>query len=271
MSAGYVIINKRIDYMERVFFSLGPITIYWYSLLLLIAVIIGIMLANREAKRVGLKQYIENLIFYVIIFGIIGARLYYVIFEFASYRNDLLSIFKVWEGGLAIYGAVIAGFLVIVYHALKYDKNVLATTDIIVPSLILGQAIGRWGNFFNREAHGGIVTRTFLENLHLPKFIIDGMYIDGNYYQPTFLYESLWCLVGFIILLIVRKVTKRKTGLVTYTYFIWYGLGRAMIEGLRADSLYIGNVRVSQWVSIALIIIGLIGIIVNIIKKKEVK
>lgn len=256
--------------MNRVFLNLGPITIYWYSIIILTAILLGMFLAFREAKKVGLKDYLEELAFYLIIYGIIGARLYYVIFAFDNYKNDLLSIFKIWEGGLAIYGAIIAGIIVIVYNSIKHKKSMLATTDVIVPSLILGQAIGRWGNFFNGEAHGGAVSRAFLEQLHLPRFIINGMYINGNYYHPTFLYESLWCLVGFVLLLIIRKVTNRKKGIVTYSYFIWYGIGRLLIEGLRTDSLYIGSIRVSQLVSIVLIIVGLIGIIKSTIKKEKI-
>ena len=255
--------------MNRVFVSLGPITIYWYSVTMLLAILLGIFLANNEAKRVKEKEYIDNLTFYLILFGIIGARLYYVIFEFNNYRYDLLSIFKVWEGGLAIYGAIIAGLLVVVYYAKKKGKSIIKTTDIIVPSLIIGQAIGRWGNFFNSEAHGPEVTYEFLKNLHIPNFIINGMHINGTYYHPTFLYESLWCIIGFIIILIIRKLTNRKKGMVTYTYFIWYGLGRFFIESLRTDSLYLGSIKISQLVSIILIIIGIIGIIINI--KKEVK
>ena len=156
-----------------------------------------------------------------------------------------------------------------VYYSKKKGKSIIKTTDIIVPSLIIGQAIGRWGNFFNSEAHGPEVTYEFLKNLHIPNFIINGMHINGTYYHPTFLYESLWCIIGFIIILIIRKLTNRKKGMVTYTYFIWYGLGRFFIESLRTDSLYLGSVKISQLVSIILIIIGIIGIIINI--KKEVK
>ena len=153
--------------MKRVFFSFGPITIYWYSIMIILAILVGMLIASRESKKMKMKDYIDGLIFYLIIFGVIGARLYYVIFEFDSYKDNLLSILKVWEGGLAIYGAVIAGFLVIIYHGIKYKYGVLKTSDILVPSLIIGQAIGRWGNFFNQEAHGGIVAKSFLENLHL--------------------------------------------------------------------------------------------------------
>lgn len=253
--------------MDRVLISIGPINIYWYSITMLVAVLTGTFLSLKESKKVGMSSYMENLITSTIICGIIGARLYYVIFNFDSYKYDLLSVFKIWEGGLAIYGAIIGGLIAIIYNAKKQEQSIIKTTDIITPGLIIAQAIGRWGNFFNGEAHGGIVSLSFLENLHLPKFIIDGMYINGSYYEPTFIYESIWCFLGFIVLLIIRKITKRKTGIMTLSYFIWYGIGRLYIESLRTDSLYLGNIRISQLVSLILIIVGIIGIIIIIIKQ----
>ena len=173
---------------------------------------------------------------------------------------------------MAIYGAILSGLLVIFYYAKKHKESIISATDILVPGLIIGQAIGRWGNFFNHEYHWTKVTLEFLKNLHLPNYLIKVMYINGIYYHPTFLYESLWCLLGFIILLLIREFTKRKKGIVTFSYFIWYGIGRLFIEGLRTDSLYIGNIRISQLVSVILILIGLTGIIIELIKtKKEVK
>jgi len=255
--------------MNRISFELGPITIYWYSVTMLLAVLTGIYLAIKESKKQSMYPFISDLVTYIIIFGIIGARLYYVIFNFDNYKYDLLSIFKIWEGGIAIYGAIIGGFLAIVYLARKRKQSIIKTTDIIVPGLILAQSIGRWGNFFNGEAHGTEVTLEFLQNLHLPNYIIEGMHIDGTYYHPTFLYESIWCLIGFIILIIIRKLTKRKDGIMTYSYFIWYGIGRLFIEGLRTDSLYLGDFRISQLVSIFLIITGIIGIIISILKGKK--
>ena len=206
--------------MDNTLLEIGGITIYWYSVTMLIAVLTGIYLAVRESKKQGMYSFISDLITYAIIFGIIGARTYYVIFNFDSYKNNILSIFKIWEGGIAIYGAIIGGFLAIVYLAKKRQQNIIKTTDIIVPGLLLAQSIGRWGNFFNQEAHGGIVSYEFLKRIHIPQFIIDGMYINGNYYHPTFLYESLWCLLGFIILIVIRKLTKRKNGIMTYSYFV---------------------------------------------------
>ena len=255
--------------MDRVFFSLGGITIYWYSIMILLAVLVGMFVVNIESKKNNMKDYFDNLSFYLIIFGVIGARLYYVIFEFDKYKYDLLSIFKVWEGGLAIYGAIIAGLIVIIYYAMKNKTSILKTTDILVPGLIIGQAIGRWGNFFNHEAHGAAVSLAYLKKIHIPGFIIKGMHINGVYYHPTFLYESLWCLIGFLILLLIRKKFNKFEGLTTYIYFIWYGVGRFFIEGLRTDSLYIGGVRVSQLVSVILIMVGISGIFVKIFKNRK--
>ncbi len=255
--------------MNKVFLSIGGISIYWYSVLILIGVLVAIYIALKESKKHNMYDYINDLITYVIIFGILGARLYYVIFNFQLYKNNLIDILKIWEGGLAIYGGVIAGFLVVVYLAKKRKKKIIQTTDIIVPGLILAQAIGRWGNFFNQEAFGKEVSLEFLKSLHLPNFIINGMHINGTYYHPTFLYESIWCILGFILLITLRKITKRKIGIMTYTYFIWYGIGRFFIEGLRTDSLYIGIFRVSQLVSIFLVITGILGIIINIRKEKN--
>lgn len=255
--------------MDRVLFEIGPITIYWYSVTMLLAVLTGIYFAIRESKRQGMYSFLSDLITYIIVFGIIGARLYYVIFNFDSYKTNLLSIFKIWEGGIAIYGAIIGGFLAIVYLAKQRKQSIIKTTDIVVPGLLLAQSIGRWGNFFNSEAHGGEVTLEFLQSLHLPEFIIEGMHINGIYYHPTFLYESIWCLLGFVILIIIRKITNRKDGIMTCSYFVWYGIGRLFIEGLRTDSLYLGDYRVSQLVSLILIIIGIIGIIISTVKGKK--
>lgn len=255
--------------MNRILFEIGPITIYWYSVTMLLAVLTGIYLATKESKKQSMYSFISDLVTYIIIFGIIGARLYYVIFNFDNYKYDLLSIFEIWEGGIAIYGAIIGGFIAIVYLARKRGKSIIKTTDIIVPGLLLAQSIGRWGNFFNQEAHGTEVSLEFLNNIHLPNFIIEGMHIEGTYYQPTFLYESIWCLLGFVILITIRKLTKRKDGIMTFSYFIWYGIGRLFIEGLRTDSLYLGDFRISQLVSIILIITGILGIIISILKGKK--
>ena len=257
--------------MNRTILSIGNFHIYWYSVLIATGIIIGLYLLMKEASKQNIsKDTIIDIAFYTIIWGIIGARIYYVIFNIKPYLSNPISILYVWEGGLAIYGGIIGGLITLAYQTKKKNIALGKLTDMIVPSLILAQAIGRWGNFFNQEAHGGIVTLEFLKKIHIPNFIIKGMYINGNYYHPTFFYESLWCLLGFILLVIIRRLLKNsKDGTLTFIYLIWYGIGRFFIEGLRTDSLYLGIFRISQIVSIVIIIIGIIGLIYN--KRKEAK
>ena len=244
--------------MNPEIFSIGSISIRWYSVLILIGMIIAIILADKESKKFKFdKDFIFDLAFWVIIFGICGARLYYVIFNFDLYKGDLLGVFKVWNGGLAIHGGIIAGLITLLIYCRSKKVTAFRVTDIAVPSLIIAQAIGRWGNFFNGEAHGPVTTLANLKDLFIPKFVIDGMNIGGVYYHPTFYYESLWCILGFIILLLVRKYYKSlKCGQLTCVYLMWYGIGRLFIESLRTDSLMIGNLKVAQLVSIGMILIG---------------
>lgn len=247
--------------MDAIFLDLGIIQIYWYSLLIFIAFLIGGTLAIKEAKRFKIEEeFMINLFFYLVPIVIIGARLYFVLFHLDYYSNNISDIFKIWEGGLAIHGGVIAGLLWIIFYTRKYKVSTIKILDISVVSLILGQAIGRWGNFFNGEAFGPATSLEFLKKIHIPQFIIDGMKIDGVYHQPTFLYESIWCLIGFIILLIIRRREYCKNASLVAFYLIWYGVGRLFIEGLRTDSLMLGNFKIAQLVSIVMIIIG--GVIV---------
>ena len=245
--------------MNPILFSIGSFNIRWYSLFILIAVIIGMYLFTKEGKRFGISSdFLFNLAFWTIVFGIIGARIYYVIFNFSEYKDNLISVLEIWNGGLAIHGGLIAGFITMFLYCKKYKFNILKATDMIVVPVILGQAIGRWGNFFNSEAHGAVTSLYRLEQLHIPKFIIDGMKIGGLYYHPTFLYESLWCILGFIILLIVRRFKYIKKGQITSIYLMWYSLGRFFIEAMRTDSLMLGGFKAAQIVSILLFILGLI-------------
>ena len=192
--------------MNPILIDLGIIQIYWYSLIVLTAMLIGSAIFLRSAKKAGYKEeFLINVLFYGIIFGILGARLYYVIFNLGYYLKNPLEIVAIWNGGLAIHGGISGGALCLLYHSWKYKKSFLKLTDLLVPSLILGPAIGRWGNFFNSEAHGPEVSRKVLENMHIPDFVINGMNIEGIYYHPTFFYESIWCLLGFILLIILKK------------------------------------------------------------------
>ena len=237
--------------------NLGIVSIHWYSIILFIAILVGSNLAIKEAKRHGFEEdFMVNLLFLGVIIGIVGARLYYVIFNFDYYKNNLIEIFKVWNGGLAIHGGIIAGLITIAVICYKKKVNLLKILDYLVVGLILAQAIGRWGNFFNGEAHGSVTTLAYLESLHLPQFIIDGMFINGNYYIPTFLYESVWCFIGFIIMIVLRRKKFMKVGYLTSFYLAWYGIERFFVEGMRTDSLMFFSLRVAQLVSLAMIIIG---------------
>lgn len=245
--------------MEPIFLDLGIIKIYWYSLTMFFGILTGGSLALSEAKKYSIDEdFMINLFFYLIPFSLVGSRLYYVLFNWSYYQNNISDIFRVWEGGLAIHGSIIFGVLWIIFYSKKNKVNTLRLMDIIVVGMLIGQAIGRWGNFFNGEAYGPATTLNFLKNLFIPQFIIDGMHINGVYYQPTFLYESLWCLIGFILILLIRKFKYIKIGQLTSFYLIWYGIGRFFIESLRMDSLMLNNFKMAQIVSIVMIVSGLI-------------
>ena len=258
-----------INYMNAYVFKIGNFGVRWYSLLILIGVIVGILLIEKEGKKFNIsKDFLFNMAFWAIIIGIIGARLYYVIFNFNLYQNDLLSIFKIWVGGLAIHGGIIAGLIVIALYSKKYKMRFIRITDICVPSLLFAQGIGRWGNFFNQEAHGAATSLEHLKSLHLPQFIINGMNINGIYYEPTFLYESLLCLIGFIIVLFIRRGKYTKVGTITSFYLMYYSVVRFLIESMRTDSLMLGGFKVAQIISIILFLIGL-GNIMLISRKSK--
>ena len=254
--------------MNKFGIQIGNITIYYYSILILLGVIIGLYLALKEADKNGIgRSFISDLSFYVILFGIIGARIYYVVFNYSEYKNNFLDIFKIWNGGIAIYGAIIGGGIATYVYCKKKNKSFIKTIDTMVPSLIIAQAIGRWGNFFNHEAYGSIVSREFLERIHIPNFIIEEMYINGFYHHPTFLYESIWDLGVFLFLFIFRKKQKYQ-GQILVDYIILYSIGRFFIEGLRTDSLMLGPLRMAQVISLACIILG---VILNYILSRRAK
>lgn len=253
--------NKMMA-IDPIAIKIGPLTVAWYGIIIVVGMMLAIYLTTKEAdKRDVSEDFIIDTAFWTIPIGIIGARLYYVLFELNVYLNDPIRIFYIWEGGLAIYGGIIAGFLTFYYRSQKENFPILLLTDIVTPYLLLAQGIGRWGNFVNQEAHGGEVTRQFLEKLMLPEFIIEGMNIGGTYYHPTFLYESVWSLIGVAVILLIRNREKLLLrGEATSAYLIWYGIGRLFIEGMRTDSLYLGTFRVSQIVSVVIILLG-IGLI----------
>lgn len=249
--------------MNRVALDLGFIQIYWYSIMILIGLLVALLVIYKEIKKQNINtDFFTNLAFYSIIIGIVCARIYYVLFNLDYYSNNVLEIFEIWNGGLAIHGGILGGGLFALIYCLKHKVDFYRVFDICVVGLIIAQAIGRWGNFFNQEAYGMLTTKEALIGMNLPEFVINGMYINGGYHHPTFLYESIWNVVGFVVLILVRWIFKKlKVGQLTGIYLIWYSLGRTFIEGMRTDSLMLGNIKVAQLVSIIFIIAGILLII----------
>ena len=247
-------------------FSLFGHPIKFYGVIMATAMLIGVLLACKLAKKKNVKSDdIFLLALIVLPCSIVGARLYYCIFE-GGY--SFIELFQIWKGGLAIYGGVIGGIVGIVIFCLikKNFKMLITLFDIAAPCLILGQALGRWGNFFNQEAYGNLVSNPNFQWFPYAVFIES----ENAWFQATFFYESLWNLVGFVILMFAYYKTK-LTGTTTSIYLIWYGLGRTLIEGLRSDSLYIGatGIRVSQLLSAILVVVGIVILAINIYKTKK--
>ncbi|GBF10606.1 prolipoprotein diacylglyceryl transferase [Tepidibacillus sp. HK-1] len=273
--------------IDPIAFQLGPLKVHWYGIILGSAAIFGLLLALWESKRIGFNaDLLMDLLIYAVPAAIIGARAYYVLFQWDYYSEHPEDIIAIWKGGLAIHGALIGSILTGYIFARVKNISFLKLADLVAPSILLGQAIGRWGNFMNQEAHGGPVSLEFLQNLHLPQFIIDQMNIGGVYYHPTFLYESIWNIIGVILLVWYRKKNPIQ-GMVFLSYFIWYSIGRFFIEGLRTDSLAFdgptwlaslmkilwspmaiyfepgemayGNVRIAQLIGVVLVLLALVA------------
>jgi len=272
--------------IDPIAFQIGALKVYWYGIILGSAAIFGLLLALWESKRIRFNSdLLMDLLIFAVPAAIIGARTYYVLFQWEYYAQHPSEIIAIWHGGLAIHGALIGSILTGYIYARIKNISFLKLADLAAPSILLGQAIGRWGNFMNQEAHGGPVSLEFLQNMHLPQFIINQMNINGVYYHPTFLYESLWNIVGVLLLVWFRKKNPIK-GMVFLSYFIWYSIGRFYIEGLRTDSLAFdgpvwleqlmkmlwapmrtifeagdmayGNIRIAQLIGVVLILIAVI-------------
>ncbi|MCG8515125.1 MAG: prolipoprotein diacylglyceryl transferase [Halanaerobiales bacterium] len=251
--------------IDPVAFQIGSITVRWYGILISMAVLIGLLLTFREAERKGIEQeFFLDLFIYSIPVAIIGARLYYVIFSWSTYRYNLAKVFSIREGGLAIHGAIIAGLVVFYLMAKRRQVPFGQVIDTVAPALVLGQAIGRWGNFINQEAYGSVVSKEFIA--YFPSFIQRQMLINGNYYHPAFLYESVWNFLLFIFLLVIKSKDFIKDGDLFLFYVIGYSLGRFFIEGIRLDSLMLGPFRVAQLISLLAILTG--GIILYLKHRK---
>ena len=246
-------------------FELGPLSVRWYGFLIASAVLLGVTLAQVLAPKRGLNP---DLIGDFAIWGLLGAipmaRLYYVAFQWQAYADRPAQVFAIWRGGIAIHGAILGGVLAGLLFARRQGISFWQLFDIITPSIILGQAIGRWGNFFNSEAFGRPTDLPW--KLYIPQAMRPPQYLQEAYFHPTFLYESLWNLFVFALLLWLffqgqRGKLRLKPGTLFLSYAIAYSLGRLAIEGLRMDSLMLGPLRVAQLVSLGGILLGVVGLI----------
>lgn len=243
--------------IDRVALQLGSLSIYWYGIIIAFGALLGLMLAVRESRKRGFpKDTIIDFVLFAVPIAIIGARAYYVFFKWDFYGSHPGEIIAIWDGGIAIHGALIGGGLTALVFTKVRNLSFWKLVDVVAPSVILGQAIGRWGNFVNQEAHGGEVSRAFLENLHLPQWMIEQMFINGAYYAPTFLYESVADIAIFVILLLLRRTNLRR-GEIFLTYVIFYSVARFFVEGMRTDSLMLApELRMAQVISIALVVLA---------------
>ena len=249
--------------INRVAIDFNGCKIYWYAIIIVIAFIVAILFLKHDDKKYDIEfEKIFTLILFVIPISIICARIYFVLFKLEDYIQNPLEIFNIKNGGLAIYGGIIGGFFTVLVYCIKNKIKLLDMLDYIAPYLPLGQAIGRWGNFFNSEAHGIETTSLFRMGI-----VENGKYIQVH---PTFLYESVCNFLIFLILFSMKD-NRKYPGQLTYLYFVLYGIIRAVIEGLRTDSLMLGDLRISQILSLVLAGIFLIVMIVKRFKKNETK
>ena len=253
--------------MNPVAFYVFGLSVRWYGIFIGTGMALAIILANYTCKYRDINyDSFTDVVLISLPFGIIGARLYYVAFDFNNYKDNLISILDIRGGGLAIHGGIIFALIVAFIISNRKKMNFFKMADAAAPTIIIAQAIGRWGNFFNSEAHGGPVSYNFIKNF--PYFIQQGMHIDGVYYHPTFLYESLWDFLMFIILIIILRKSK-KVGIVFFTYIGLYSIGRFFIEGLRTDSLMFGTIRIAQLMSLCGVIIWISFLFLSRYKKIE--
>ncbi|MDD4352472.1 MAG: prolipoprotein diacylglyceryl transferase [Candidatus Gracilibacteria bacterium] len=238
-------------------FQLGSLQVRWYGILIALGALLGTWIAARAAQQLKLKaELIYDFLLYGGIGGIVCARLYYVVFNWSYFVENPQKIIAIWEGGIAIHGALIGGFLGILLFSKLRKIKLLPYLDCVALGLPIAQSIGRWGNFINQEAFGrptDLPWGIYIDPARRPHG-----YLESEYFHPTFLYESLWNLVVFGILLWILKKVKFKTGDLLYVYFIAYSLGRVFIEGIRTDSLMLGSLRAAQIVSVSLILLGII-------------
>ncbi len=254
------------------FLQIGPLTIQWYAICLLGGALVGYFISKYRLIKKGYHELpLSDFFINLLLIGFVGARIWYVVFTFNElYAHDIMGIFKIYEGGLAIQGGLVAAILYAIYFCKKNKVDILEMGDAIMPTVLVAQAIGRWGNFINQEAYGQVMTSQQMASLPIPQFIKQGMWIDGMYRQPTFLYESILNLIGFFVIIFIVSKYLKKTGSQFMCYFIWYGIVRFFVEAYRSDSLMLGSIKMAQLTSIVFIIVGCLGLIyIYKTKKKE--
>ena len=248
-----------------ILFEIGPIVFRWYGFLIASAVLIGLTISQQLGKYRHLDpELISDLVIWLVIGAIPGARIYYVLFQWQQYSQHPIRIFYIWQGGIAIHGAIIGGVIAALIFARIKGISFWQLGDVIAPSLILGQAIGRWGNFFNSEAFG--IPTNLPWKLYIPSDNRPFQYENSDFFHPTFLYESLWNLLIFALLIYlffwgIKHQNKLKIGTIFFVYLIGYSLGRVWIEAFRIDSLMLGSFRIAQLVSLSAIALGIFGLI----------
>ena len=246
-------------------FEWGGFAVRWYGFLIASAVLIGVTLSQYLAKRKQVNpELLADLAIWLVVAAIPAARLYYVIFQWEQYQDNLGDVLAIWKGGIAIHGAILGGTIAAIIFAKLQKVSIWQLADLVVPSLALGQAIGRWGNFFNSEAFGRPTDLPW--KLYIPPASRPLEYISFEYFHPTFLYESIWNLSVFSLLLFLffrslKPNSPIKTGTLALVYLIAYSIGRFLVEGLRTDSLMAGQLRTAQIVSLILITVGTLGLV----------
>lgn len=244
-------------------FEIGPISVAWYGIIIATGIVLAFIVVQREMVKRGMgPDFLTDLLIWAIPIAIVSARIYYVVFSWDYYKDNPGQIIQIWNGGIAIHGALIGSFITAYVFTKVRGVSFWKTVDIAAPGLLIGQIIGRWGNFMNQEAHGGPVSENFMNTTIIPDWIMNQMTIEGVTYHPTFLYESLWNLVGLVIILLLRRVSLKRGEMFLF-YLTWYSVGRYFIEGMRTDSLYGGALRAAQVVSITTIIIAIIFFVVR--------
>lgn len=262
-------------------FKIGSVEIKWYALCIMLGFVLAIVYALVQGKKQGFKSdTFVDLAIIAMVFGLIGARLYYVLFRLDQYIKDPISILYIWNGGLAIYGGVILAVLASFVYCRVKKQPFLKLADIAAPAILIGQALGRWGNFFNQEAFGvntdlpwGMTGNIVAENIRSEAADVKerfGIILDSSKpVHPTFLYESLWCALGVLVLWLLYKKARKFDGEIALMYCAWYGFERMIVEGLRTDSLILfANIRISQVIAAATFIAAVVLIIIFRVKKR---